>query len=117
MSSALTMETAVAPARQAITGSLLEMDERGRAWIKDANTKVAEVALDWIAYGWDAQEIHRQHPHLSLAQIHAALSYYFANQEEMDKEIERGRQEANALMAEMEESPIREKLRLLGMLK
>ena len=64
------IETAV---RTPIGETLLEMDERGRAWIKDANTKVIEVALDWIAYRWDAETIHRQHPHLSLAQIHAAL--------------------------------------------
>jgi hypothetical protein len=30
--------------------------------------------LDKIAYGWIPEEMHLQHPHLSLAQIHAALS-------------------------------------------
>ena len=39
--------------------------------------KVTEVVLDKIAYGWSPEEIHFQHPHLSLAQIHAALTYYY----------------------------------------
>jgi hypothetical protein len=30
------------------------------------------------------EEIHFQHPHLSLAQIHAAFVYYYAHQAEMD---------------------------------
>lgn len=84
-------------ARTPIGETLLEMDERGRAWIKDANTKVIEVALDWIAYRWDAEMIHRQHSHLSLAQIHAALSYYFAHQAEFDAEVERQVAEAETL--------------------
>lgn len=45
--------------RLPITETLLEMDERGRAWIKGANTKVIEVALDWIAYRWDAELLAR----------------------------------------------------------
>jgi uncharacterized protein (DUF433 family) len=54
----------------------IQRDERGVAWIADTNTKVIEVAMDQVAYGWDAKEIHAAHPHLSLAQIHAALSFY-----------------------------------------
>ena len=32
----------------------IRRDERGVAWIADANTKVIEVAMDEVAYGWDA---------------------------------------------------------------
>lgn len=34
-----------------------------------------------------ADEIHRQHPHLSLGQIHAALAYYFDHRDELDAKI------------------------------
>ena len=54
--------------------SQIEIDDQGIAWITGANTKVIEVVLDKIAYGWSPEEMHLQHPHLSLAQIHAALS-------------------------------------------
>jgi Protein of unknown function (DUF433) len=49
---------------------------------------VAEIVLDKIAYGSSREEIHFQHPHLSLAQIHAALSYYYENQKDLDRQIE-----------------------------
>src|SRR5437868_11092578 len=64
-------------------------DVRDRAWIADTNTKVIEVAMDQAAYGWDAEEIHAAHPHLSLAQIHAALSYYHDHKAELDGEMQR----------------------------
>src|SRR5690242_14100620 len=65
------------------------LDDRGVAWIDDTNTKVVEVVLDQFAYGWSPEEIHFQHPHLDLAQIHAALSYYYDHRDELDAEIER----------------------------
>ncbi len=34
-----------------------------------------------------AEEIHFQHPHLSLAQIHAALSFYYDHQRQFDAQI------------------------------
>jgi hypothetical protein len=30
------------------------------------------------------EEMHFQHPHLSLAEIHAALAYYYENQKQLD---------------------------------
>src|SRR5205809_2161997 len=67
----------------------IQRDERGVAWIADTNTKVIEVALDQVAYGWDAEEIHAAHPKLSLAQIHAALSYYYDHKADMDEQMKR----------------------------
>lgn len=49
----------------------IKLDERGVAWIDDANVKVVEVVVDRLAYDWSPEEIHFQHVHLSLAQIHA----------------------------------------------
>ncbi|MBI4605046.1 MAG: DUF433 domain-containing protein [Planctomycetes bacterium] len=66
----------------------IHLDDAGRAWIDDTNVKVIEVVLDKIAYGWEAEKIHDEHPHLSLAQVHAALSYYYDHKAEMDREIE-----------------------------
>src|SRR5580704_12890853 len=67
----------------------LRLDERGVAWIADTNVKVIEVAMDQTAYGWDAEEIHAAHPALSLAQIHAALSYFHDHKPAMDAEMKR----------------------------
>ena len=43
--------------------------------------------LDKLAYGWSPEEMHLQHPHLSMAQIHAALAYYHANRDEIDEDL------------------------------
>ena len=67
----------------------IRRDDRGVAWIADSNIKVIEVAMDHVAYGWDAEEIHAAHPHLSLAQIHAALSHYHDHKSELDAEMKR----------------------------
>jgi uncharacterized protein (DUF433 family) len=98
------------------TSSHIHRDAEGRAWIDDTNIKVIEVALDHIAYGWSADEIHVQHPHLSLAQIHAALSYYFDHQQEFDRKIEDSLQKTKRLAAESKDSPLRRRLQLLGKL-
>ena len=66
----------------------IRRDERGIAWIADTNTKVIEVAMDHVAFGWDAEEIHAAHPHLSLAQIHAALSHYHDHKSELDSQMQ-----------------------------
>ena len=66
------------------------LDADGVAWIDDTNIKVIEVALEKIAHGSSPEEIYDQHRgHLSLAQIHAALTFYFDHQAEMDAEIDR----------------------------
>lgn len=83
------------------TTSHIEIDEKGVPWIVEANTKVIEVAQDMLFLGWDAAEIHEQHPHLSLAQIHAALSYYYDHKEELDADLERRDAELAALEAKL----------------
>ncbi|MEK6322272.1 MAG: DUF433 domain-containing protein [Acidobacteriota bacterium] len=89
----------------------IEIDERGVAWITRANTKVIEVILDRLAYGWSPEEIHFQHPTLSLAQIHAALTYYYDHQAELDGEIMRQLKEVEALAEAAKDSPGRRRLR------
>ena len=94
----------------------IHLDERGVAWIDDTNIKVVEVVLDKCAYGWSPEEIHEQHSGLSLAQIHAALSYYYDNQQALDAYIEQQRKWVESLAAQAGDSPVRQRLRALGKL-
>lgn len=91
----------------------IELDGYGVAWIGDTRVKVIEVVLDKIAYGWSPEEIHFQHPHLSLAQIHAALTYYYENQDVMDAQIRRGFEESAELSAQLSDPGFRKTLREL----
>ena len=90
------------------------LDDRGRGWIDDTNVKVIEVVLDKVGWGLSPEEIHEGYPHLALAQIHAALSYYYDHKAEYDAEIARQTEEAERLHAADLNSPIRQKLRALG---
>ena len=75
----------------------IELDSQGVAWIGGTKVKVTEIVLDRIAYGWSPEEIHFQHPDLSLAQIHGALTFYYENQSHLDAQIRQGLGEAGTL--------------------
>jgi uncharacterized protein (DUF433 family) len=94
----------------------IHLDERGVGWVDETNVKVIEVVLDKLAHGSSPEEIHFQHPDLSLAQIHAALSYYYNHQQAFDATIEVQLREVEALRAQAGESPVRRRLRALGKL-
>ena len=95
----------------------IEIDDRGVAWLTGTKTKVIEVALDHLAHGWSPEEIFFQHyGQLSMAQIHAALSFYYAHQSEFDVEIAKNADEVSRLRADAGESPGRKRLRDLGLL-
>jgi uncharacterized protein (DUF433 family) len=96
--------------------SHIRLDGKGVAWINSTRTKVIEVAMDHIAYGWSAEEIQRQHPHLSLAQTHSALAFYYDHQEEFDKAIAESLARADKLAAENADSPGRRRLRAMGLI-
>ena len=96
--------------------SHIRVDQSGVAWIDDTNVKVIEVVVDKLAHGSSAEEIHFQYPHLSLAQIYAALSYYHDHEEEFDRQIEQQLREVDALAAAAQESPVKRRLREAGKL-
>ncbi len=100
---------------QTVTLSHIWLDDRGVAWVDDTNTKVIEIALDRIAYGWDADEIHEQYPDLGLSQIHAALTYYYDHKAAFDAQIEEDDREVERLRAEAGETPLLRRLRKMGL--
>ena len=50
--------------------------------------RVAQIAADHIGYGWSAEEILRQYPHLCASEVHASLAYYFDHLDEISRELE-----------------------------
>ena len=94
----------------------IKRDDRGVAWIDETNVKVIEVVLDRLGYGWSPEEIHFQHPGLSLAQIYAALTHYYDNQTELDGESARQQDEVRRLREEAGESPLVVRLKAAGLL-
>jgi len=94
----------------AVFSTQIELDPEGVAWIGGTKVKVIEVVLDKIAYGWSPEEIHFQHPHLSLAQIHGALTYYYENQRQIDAQIRARLEEACDLAVQASDPDLRRKL-------
>jgi uncharacterized protein (DUF433 family) len=94
----------------AIFATQIELDSQGVAWVGGTRVKVTEIVLDKMAYGWSPEEIHFQHPHLSLAQIHAALTYYYENQVALDARIRKSLDEGDRLTAEVSDPAFRRKL-------
>ena len=52
----------------------------------------AQIAVEYERMGMSPDEIVDAHPHLTLAQAHDALSYYYENVEEINAEIRAGEQ-------------------------
>src|SRR5262245_56548186 len=65
------------------------LDEAQVPYISGTTLKVIELILEQVAYGWSAEELHFQHPYLSLGQIHSALAYYWDHKDELDNDIAR----------------------------
>jgi uncharacterized protein (DUF433 family) len=109
------LETTKERAVSMIAHPHIRLDEQGVARIDDANVKVIEVVLDRLAYGWSPEEIHFQHPSLSLAQIHAALAYYYDHQAVIDAEIARQEHTVSRLRTEAGHSPLVARLKARGL--
>ncbi len=89
----------------------IHLDENGVAWIDNTRIKVIEVAIDKIAHNSTPEEMHEQYPHLSLAQIHAALAYYYDHKEEMDARIAMDVREVEELRKQAGDTPLHKRLR------
>lgn len=97
----------------AVVESYIEIDENRVAWIADTRIKVIEIAVDKLAHGSSPEELHFQYPHLSMAQIHAALAFYYDHREELESEILNRLREVNEFAARQADSPLQQKLRRL----
>lgn len=64
------------------------LNEQGRPQIAGSRMKVQHLAVAHIQHGWSPQELHWQFPDLSLAEIHAALAYYYDHRQELDSQAE-----------------------------
>jgi uncharacterized protein (DUF433 family) len=92
----------------------IEINSDSVAIISGTTTKVLEIAQDHLAHHWHAEDICRQYPYLSLAQVHAALTYYYDHEQEMEKEIDRRGRRVADIKAKRAIGVLQDKLRLLG---
>src|SRR5262245_57181108 len=95
----------------------LTFNEQGVAIIEHTRMKVSQLVSEVMAYGWSPQELHFQHPHLSMGQIHSALAYYWDHKQEVERQIEEELTNAGKLRASVGETPLVQRLKAKGLLK
>ncbi|HKZ87153.1 MAG TPA: DUF433 domain-containing protein [Anaerolineae bacterium] len=75
----------------------------GRLRIEGTRITVNQVAVLY-KQGYSPEEIADQYPHLTLAQVYAALAYYHANREEIEADLAAERLEAERLEKEYQQA-------------
>lgn len=78
--------------------------------------RVAQIAMDYLAHGWSPDEMCRQHPSLTEAEVHAAMAYYYDHQEEIDNEIRSELTELAAAAKDSSRSPFYFRMKAKGLL-
>jgi uncharacterized protein (DUF433 family) len=78
--------------------------------------RVAQIVGPHLFHGWSVDEICREYPHLTRAEAHMAMAYYFDHQEEIDKEIQDELEEVKKMEAKGHTSPFYERMKKEGRL-
>ncbi len=92
------------------------LDQNNIPVIAGTNMKVVELVLEKTAYGWSPEELHLNHPYLTMGQIHSALAYYWDHAEEIDKDIERRLGLVRQIQRATEPPPLIAKLKAKGLI-
>jgi uncharacterized protein (DUF433 family) len=87
------------------------INESGVPIIANTTMKVVELVAEKLAYGWSPEEMHFQHPYLTLGQIHSALAYYWDHEEEFARDIEQREERAKQLRSATGPSQLAARLR------
>ena len=87
------------------------LDESQVPTIAGANLKVVEIVLEHLSHGWSAEELHFQHPSLTMGQIHSALAYYWDHKAQIDEGIARRLRLVNQLQQSTPEAPLARRLK------
>jgi uncharacterized protein (DUF433 family) len=94
----------------------IQLNENNVPIIAGTTMKVVELITSVKAYQWTPEELHENYPHVSLSKIHAALSYYWDHQQELDAEMERIEEWVDKMRQETGETHIVKDLRAKGLI-
>ncbi|HKZ85190.1 MAG TPA: DUF433 domain-containing protein [Anaerolineae bacterium] len=94
----------------------IALNEDNVPFIAGTTMKVIELVLERMAYGWSPEELHFQHPYLTLGQIHSALAYYWDHRDDLDREIEQRLQRVQEVQKGAPSSPLDARLKAKGLI-
>jgi Protein of unknown function (DUF433) len=75
--------------------------------------RVSQIAMDYLDHHWTPEETVAHYPHLQLAEVYAAMTYYFDHKQAIDDEISGEQMQVAQWGAEVERDlpPVVERLR------
>lgn len=85
-------------------------DGQLRAYITGTRIRVQDIYAQSEIHGKSPEQIVTAFPHLTLAQVHAALAYYFDNREAIVDEIKQDEEFASLMKAQTGPGPLEQKL-------
>lgn len=98
--------------------SHITFDDQGRACVAGTSYRVDQLVIEHVQHGWTAEEIYIQHyRHLSPAQIHAALAYYYDHQAKFDEQIRQSVDSFEQMRNEAGPSSLATRLRTEGRIR
>jgi uncharacterized protein (DUF433 family) len=83
----------------------------GRPRIDGHRIQVEDIAIWHERMGMSPDQVVSEYPSITLADVHAALAYYYENRERIDADIEAAKKHAEELKAKAGPSLLQEKLR------
>jgi uncharacterized protein (DUF433 family) len=89
-------------------------DGQNRAYIAGTRTRVQDVSVMAEVQGKSPDEIVQALPHLTLAQVHAALSYYFDHRDAIVHEMREDEEFVRRVRAGSDPSVLELKLKQTG---
>jgi len=102
--------------RTPVNSNHICLDERGVAYVGNTRFKVMHVVMDRVGNNLTPEQIVENYPGaLTLAEVHAALAYYYDHQAEIDEAIRRSTEEYDRLIAQRGESSTLKKARAMGL--
>jgi uncharacterized protein (DUF433 family) len=78
-------------------------------------TRVAMIVMDYLAPGLGPEDMVHHYPYLTLAEVHAAMTYYHDHQAEIDAEIQVELDQIAATPGANSQSPVWLKLKAKGL--
>ena len=92
------------------------INDKGVPVVGTHEMKISQLVSEHFAWGWSPEELHLNHPYLSLGEIHSALAYYWDHKDDIDGEIERDLVSAAEIRVQMGQPSLIDKLKSRGLI-
>jgi hypothetical protein len=75
------------------------------------------IVMDYLARGYGPEDMVRHYPYLKLAEVHAAMAYYYDHQQEIEAEITAELAQVDEDMRTKPRPPVWFRLKAQGLIK